>query len=89
MWLLKKFHQSTAGHTAEQRVASNWLKGPDLLWQKLPSRVVEVKEITRSDPELQNAQVHDTQAKKARSLLDRLHKFSDRSEMVDAIDRLK
>ncbi|KAJ8361824.1 hypothetical protein AAFF_G00418650 [Aldrovandia affinis] len=81
---------ASRGLTAEQLVASNWFTGPDLLWQKeLPSGVVKVGEIASSDPELKKAQVHDTQAKEVRSLLDHLHKFSDWSRMVKAIARLK
>ena len=46
-------------------------------------------EILSNDPELKKVQVHDVQAKETRSLLDRLHKFSDWSRMVKAIARLK
>lgn len=46
-------------------------------------------EISSSDPELKKAHVHDTQAKEVRSLLDRLHRFSDWSRVVKAIARLK
>lgn len=81
---------ASRGLTAGQLIASNWLTGPDLLWQKdLPSQVVKVGEISSNDPELKKAQVHDTQAKEVRSLLDRLHKFSDWMRMVKAIARLK
>ncbi|KAJ8369662.1 hypothetical protein SKAU_G00096900 [Synaphobranchus kaupii] len=57
-------------------------------WRK-SYQVVKVGEIASSDPELKKAQVHDTQAREVRSLLDRLHKFSDWSRMVKAIARLK
>lgn len=81
---------ASRGLTAEQLVASNWFTGPDFLWKKeLPSGDVKVGEIASSDPELKKAQVHDTQVKEVRSLLDRLHKFSDWSRLVKAIARLK
>lgn len=81
---------TSRGLTAQQLVASNWLRGPSFLWQKeLPSGDIKVGEISSSDPELKKAQVHDTQAKEMRPLLDRLHKFSDWSRVVKAIARLK
>ncbi|KAK0136558.1 hypothetical protein N1851_027293 [Merluccius polli] len=81
---------ASRGLTAEQLVASNWFTGPDFLWQKeLPSGYVKVGDISISDPELKKVQVHDTQAKGVRSLLDRLHKFSDWLRVVKAIARLK
>ena len=81
---------ASRGLTAEQLVSSNWFTGPDFLWQKeLPSGDVKVGEITYDDPELKKVQVLDTQAKEVKSLLDRLHKFSDWSKMVKAIARLQ
>ncbi|XP_053272740.1 uncharacterized protein LOC128430658 [Pleuronectes platessa] len=81
---------ASRGLTAEQLVASNWFTGPAFLWQKeLPSGDVKVGDISISDPELKKAQVHDTQAKEVRSLLDRLHKFSDWLRVVKAIARLQ
>ncbi|XP_045065112.1 uncharacterized protein LOC123482227 [Coregonus clupeaformis] len=81
---------ASRGVTAEQLTASNWFTGPDLLWQKeLPTGVVMVGEIESSDPEVKKAQVHDTQAEEAKTILDRLHKFSDWARMVKAVARLK
>ena len=81
---------ASRGLSADQLLTSNWFTGPDLLWQKeLPTGDVKVGEIPSSDPELRKAQVYDTQAKEVRSLLDRLHKFSDWSRLVKAIARLK
>ncbi|KAM7416948.1 hypothetical protein PAMA_018837 [Pampus argenteus] len=81
---------ASRGLSADQLSTSNWFTGPDLLWQKeLPTEDVKVGEIPSSDPELKKAQVHDTQAKEVRSLLARLHKFSDWSRLVKAIARLK
>lgn len=89
-WEENSADHASRGLTAEQLVASNWFTGPDFLWQKeLPSGEVKVGGIASSDPELKKAQVHDTQATEVRSLLDRLHKFSDWSRMVKAIARLK
>ncbi|KAG1966989.1 hypothetical protein F2P79_002628 [Pimephales promelas] len=48
-----------------------------------------VGEIESSDPEVKKAQVHDTQAKEAKTLLERLHKFSDWARLVKAVARLK
>ncbi|XP_045070452.1 uncharacterized protein LOC123484318 [Coregonus clupeaformis] len=81
---------ASRGVTAEQLTASNWFTGPDLLWQKeLPTGVVMVGEIESSDPEVNKAQVHDTQAEEAKTILDRLHNFSDWARMVKAVARLK
>ncbi|KAK6295455.1 hypothetical protein J4Q44_G00346810, partial [Coregonus suidteri] len=81
---------ASRGVTAEQLTASNWFTGPDLLWLKeLPTGVVMVGEIESSDPEVKKAQVHDTQAEEAKTILDRLHKFSDWARMVKAVARLK
>ena len=81
---------ASRGLTAELLVASNWFTGPDFLWRKeLPSGVIKVGVISSSDPEFKKAQVHDTQAKEIRSLLDRLQKFSDWSRMMKATARLR
>ncbi|KAL3975616.1 lysophosphatidylglycerol acyltransferase 1 [Sarotherodon galilaeus] len=81
---------ASRGLTAEQLVASNWFKGPDLLWQKvIPSGEIKVGELSTSDPEVKNVQVHKIQVEEQRSLLDRLHKFSDWSRMIKAVARLK
>ncbi|KAL6455426.1 hypothetical protein MHYP_G00361280 [Metynnis hypsauchen] len=81
---------ASRGLTVEQLVSSDWFTGSRFLWQKeLPSGEVNMGEISSSDPELKKVQVHDVQAKETKSLLDRLHKFSDWSRMVKAIARLK
>lgn len=81
---------TSRGFTAEQLLSSNWLTSPGFLWQKeLPRGEVKVGEVSSSDPELKKVQVHDIQAKETKSLLDRLHKFSNWSRMVKAISRLK
>ncbi|KAL6490986.1 hypothetical protein MHYP_G00013310 [Metynnis hypsauchen] len=81
---------ASRGLTVEQLVSSDWFTGSRFLWQKeLPSGEVNMGEISSSDPELKKVQVHGVQAKETKSLLDRLHKFSDWSRMVKAIARLK
>ncbi|KAL6490192.1 hypothetical protein MHYP_G00005370 [Metynnis hypsauchen] len=81
---------ASRGLTVEQLVSSDWFTGSRFLWQKeLPSGEVNMGEISSSDPELKKVQVHNVQAKETKSLLDRLHKFSDWSRMVKAIARLK
>lgn len=81
---------ASRGLTATQLTASNWFTGPHLLWQKvITSDETKVGVISSSDPEIKKAQVYETQAKEQRSLLDRLHKFSDWSRMINAIARLK
>ena len=81
---------ASRGLTAEQLKTSNWFTGPKFLWQRqLPVRECKVGEIKEDDPELRKAFVCNTKAKEARSLLDRLEKFSDWSRVVRAIARLK
>ncbi|XP_023805606.1 uncharacterized protein LOC111946470 [Oryzias latipes] len=81
---------ASRGLTAEQLISSNWFQGPDFLWQKvMSSGEIKVGEISSSDPEVKKVQVLKTQAKEQRSLLDRIHKFSDWSRMIKAIARLK
>lgn len=81
---------ASRGLTAEQLVASNWFKGPDLLWQKvITSSVLKVGELSNSDPEVRKVQVHTIQVEEQRSLLDRLQKFSDWLRMIKAVARLK
>lgn len=81
---------ASRGLTAEQLIASNGFKGPDLLWQKVvTSSEIKVGELSSSDPEVKKVQVHKTQVEEKRSLLDLLHKFSDWSRMIKAIARLK
>lgn len=48
-----------------------------------------MEEIIDNDPELRKAQVHKTQTKEERSLVDQLHKFSDWTRVVKAIARLQ
>ncbi|XP_052445763.1 uncharacterized protein LOC127987458 [Carassius gibelio] len=80
---------ASRGLTSEELISSNWFTGPRFLWKdELPSDV-KVGEIIDNDPELRKAQVHKTQAKEERSLLDRLQKFSDWTRVVKAIARLK
>ena len=82
--------QASRGLTVEQLVSSDWFTGSRFLWQReLPSGEVKMGEISSNDPKLKKVQVHDVQAKETKSLLDRLHKFSDWSRMVKAIARLK
>ncbi|XP_052386018.1 uncharacterized protein LOC127933238 [Carassius gibelio] len=81
---------ASRGLTAEQLVASNWFKGPDLLWQKvITSSVLKVGELSNSDPEVRKVQVHTIQVEEQRSLLDWLQKFSDWLRMIKAVARLK
>ncbi|XP_037400478.1 uncharacterized protein LOC119265102 [Pygocentrus nattereri] len=81
---------TSRGLTVQQLVSSDWLIGPRFLWQKeLPRGKIKMEEISSSDPELKKVQVHNVYAKETRSLLDRLHKFSDWSRIVKAIARLK
>ncbi|KAG1935726.1 hypothetical protein F2P79_019030 [Pimephales promelas] len=81
---------ASRGVTAKQLTASNWFTGPEFLWQKeLPTGEIMVGEIESSDPEVKKAQVHDTQAKEAKTLLERVHKFSDWARLVKAVARLK
>lgn len=81
---------ASRGLTAEQFVASNCFKGPDFLWQKvITSGELKVVELSNSDVEVKKVQVHKIQSKEQRSLLDRLHKFSNWLRMIKAFVRLK
>lgn len=63
---------------AGQLVTSNWLSGPDFLWEKeLSTQDMTVGKVIHSAPKLRKVQVHNTKAKEERTLLDRLTKFSD------------
>ncbi|CAI5661726.1 unnamed protein product [Oreochromis niloticus] len=55
----------------------------------IPTGEIKVGELSTSDPEVKKVQVHKIQVEEQRSLLDRLHKFSDWSRMVKAVARLK
>lgn len=81
---------ASRGLTAEKLVATNWFKGPDLLWQKVvSSSEVKVGELSSSDPEVKKVQVLKTQVKEDRSLLEHFHKLSDWSRMIKAVARLR
>lgn len=80
---------ASRGLTSEELISSNWFTGPKFLWKDELPRDVKVREIIDNDPELRKAQVHKTQTKEERSLLDRLHKFSDWTRVVKAIARLQ
>lgn len=52
---------ASRGLTAEQLVDSNWLTGPDFLWERdLPTGEVKVEEVSDNDPELRKIQVLKT-----------------------------
>ncbi|XP_040928808.1 uncharacterized protein LOC114866078 isoform X1 [Betta splendens] len=81
---------ASRGLTADELVASNWLTGPDFLWEReLPTSEVKVEEVSDNDPELRKVQVPKTSAKEDRTLLDRLTKFSDWKRAIKGIASLK
>ncbi|CAI5657210.1 unnamed protein product [Oreochromis niloticus] len=81
---------ASRGLTAVQIKESNWLKGPNFLWQQnLPHEVGMVGEVEATDPELQRAHVHAVKAREQTPMVNRLTKFSDWSRVVRAIARLK
>lgn len=69
---------------------SNWLKGPNFLWQRsLPREEEMVGEVETTDPELRKAHVHAVKTKEVNSIANRFIKFSDWSRAVRAIARLQ
>lgn len=81
---------ASRGLSAVQLRESNWLKGPNFLWQKyLPCEEEMVGEVEITDPELRKAHVHTVKAKEVSSMVNRFTKFSDWSRIVRAVARLK
>lgn len=81
---------ASRGLSAIQLKESNWLKGPDFLWQRnLPHKEETVGEIERTDPELRKAHVCTVKTKEVNSMVNRFTKFSDWSRAVRAVARLK
>ncbi|KAJ8375844.1 hypothetical protein SKAU_G00064240 [Synaphobranchus kaupii] len=81
---------ASRGLSAVQLKESNWLNGPDFLWQQdLPCEEETVGEVETTDPELRKTHVHTVKVKEVNSLAKRLTKFSDWSRAVRAIARLK
>ncbi|XP_038549580.1 uncharacterized protein LOC119883123 [Micropterus salmoides] len=81
---------ASRGLTSVQLKESNWLKGPDFLWQQnLPCKEEMVGEVEMTDPELRKAHVHAVKMKEVNSLVKRFTKFSDWSRAVRAAARLK
>ncbi len=82
--------QASRGLNVTQLKVSNWLKGPDFLWQQnLPCEEKTVGEVEITDPELRKSHVHTVKTKEANSMVSHLAKFSDWSRAVRAIARLK
>lgn len=79
------------GLPTQELLQSNWFTGPSFLWQKKLPKEEEVKvgELNDEDPEDRKTEVHVAEAKRERSLLDRLKKFSDWRRVTKAIARLK
>ncbi|KAL6481772.1 hypothetical protein MHYP_G00098520 [Metynnis hypsauchen] len=78
------------GLNAVQLKESNWLKGPDFLWQQnLPCEEEMVGEVESTDPELRKAHIHTVETKEFRSMVNRFTKFSDWPRAVRAVARLK
>ncbi|KAL7872267.1 hypothetical protein SRHO_G00072500 [Serrasalmus rhombeus] len=81
---------ASRGLNAVQLKESNWLKGPDFLWQQnLPCEEEMVGEVESTDPELRKAHVHTVKTKEFNSMANRFTKFSDWSRAVRAVARLK
>lgn len=81
---------ASRGLSRVQLKESNWLRGPDFLWQQhLPSQEEMVGEIETTDPELRKSYVQAVKTKEERSVVNRLTKFSDWSRAVKAVARLK
>ena len=81
---------ASRGLNAAQLKRSNWLKGPNFLWQKdLPREEETVGEVETTDPELRKAHVHRVKTSELNSVVNHLRKFSDWSRAVRAVARLK
>ncbi|KAL7882808.1 hypothetical protein SRHO_G00004660 [Serrasalmus rhombeus] len=81
---------ASRGLNAVQLKESNWLKGPDFLWQQnLPCEEEMVGEVESTDPELRKAHVHPVKTEEFNSMANRFTKFSDWSRAVRAVARLK
>lgn len=69
---------------------SNWLKGPDFLWQQnLPREEETVVGVEMTDPELCKVHVHTVMTREVNSMVNRFTKFPDWSRAVRAVARLK
>ncbi len=81
---------ASRGLSVAQLKDSNWLKGPDFLWQRdFPHEEETVGEIEITDPELRKSHVHTIKTKEVNVMVNRLTKFSDWSRVVRAVARLK
>lgn len=81
---------ASRGTTVNELLSSNWLTGPQFLWEKeihLPSE--ETIELPVGDPEVRKVQTLSTQTVEHTSLSDRLLKFSSWSRAVSAVARLR
>ncbi|XP_054872902.1 uncharacterized protein LOC111584426 [Amphiprion ocellaris] len=79
---------ASRGTTVDQLLSSNWLIGPQFLWEREihpPAR--ETMELPIGDPEVKKVQTLQTVTGKV-SLTDRLVKFSSWSQAVSAVARL-
>ncbi|XP_028261477.1 uncharacterized protein LOC114435739 [Parambassis ranga] len=80
---------ASRGLKAKELISSNWLTGPDFLWnEELPSGDSMVGDIAADDPEVRKVIVHKTLATES-LLLDRFLKFSSWTRLTKAVARLK
>ena len=81
---------ASRGLTAVQLKESNWLKGPNFLWQpSLPPEEQMVGEVEVTDPELRKTHVHTVRTTEVHSMVNHFIKFSDWSRAVRAVARLQ
>ncbi|XP_062248605.1 uncharacterized protein LOC133957162 [Platichthys flesus] len=80
---------ASRGLSAVQLKESNWLKGPNFLWQQIPPCEEEKVEVETTDPELRKAYAHAAKTEEANAMANRFTKFSDWNRAVRAIARLK
>ncbi|XP_032364376.1 uncharacterized protein LOC116678740, partial [Etheostoma spectabile] len=81
---------ASRGLSAVQLKESNWLKGPNFLWQpSLPRERQMVGEVEATDPELRKTHVHTVRTEEVKSIANHFNKFSDWSRAVRAVARLQ
>lgn len=79
---------ASRGLSVDELSTSNWLKGPDFLWQREITMNDADIEVDPQDKEIKSATVHTTQGAKFTTFEERIRRFSSLRRAVTAVARI-
>lgn len=93
-WYYVNTDQNPADHASrglsvKDLIQSNWLKGPEFLWERELVASEFSPELMVGDPEVRTTQVLHTELEKEENFLDRLERFSKWNTALNAVARIQ